>query len=103
MVLEQNPQVGLVYADSMISEQDGTFEHNAATRRFDFPDYSLGNLLCNTYFGPHPLWRREVHEQVGFFDPSFVIAGDYDFWIREAQHCGAVHLRETLGLFLPKG
>ena len=36
---------------------------------------------------PHngPVWRRELHENYGFFDPSFRSAGDYEFWMRVAS------------------
>ncbi|MFZ3138518.1 MAG: putative sugar O-methyltransferase, partial [Thermodesulfovibrionales bacterium] len=100
-VLEKYPEFGLVYADSLITNvENETFEHNSATRQFIWPDYNLGTLLANTFFGPHPMWRREVHDRIGFFDPLKIISGDYDFWIRLAWRYGAVHLQETLGLFL---
>jgi glycosyltransferase involved in cell wall biosynthesis len=33
---------------------------------------------------PHngPIWRRELHDSVGLFDPQYRSAGDLDFWIR---------------------
>ncbi len=100
-VLEQRPDVGLVYADSLITNTENeTFGKNSAGRRFNWPDYNLGTLLANTFFGPHPMWRRKIHERIGFFDSSKVISGDYDFWIRLAWKYGAVHLQEPLGLFL---
>ncbi len=39
---------------------------------------------------PHPslFLRKEVYEQLGGFDPSFAIAGDYDFQLRLMLHPG---------------
>jgi len=28
------------------------------------------------------MWRKALHERVGYFDPSFGICGDYDMWCR---------------------
>jgi GT2 family glycosyltransferase len=46
------------------------------------------------------MWRRDLHERVGWFDPSFSICGDYDMWCR-MMLAGAkvVALPKTLGWF----
>lgn len=33
---------------------------------------------------PHnaPMWRRELHDDIGFFEPTFLSAGDWEFWLR---------------------
>ena len=56
-------------------------------------------MLVFSLFGPHPMWRRSVHETLGYFDPSFEVAGDYDFFIQLAWRFGALHIRENLGLY----
>ncbi len=103
-VLENRPEFGLVYADSRITTEAGeTFEKNSAELRYAWPDFNLLNALSCCLFGAQPLWRREVHAEVGFFDPSLDIAGDQDMFLRIAWKFGAVHLREDLGLFLKRG
>jgi O-antigen biosynthesis protein len=37
-----------------------------------------GQLSC----GHFPVWKRELHNQVGLFDPSFRALGDADLWFR---------------------
>lgn len=32
--------------------------------------------------GHFPLWRRSLHDKIGFFDPWFKALGDADFWYR---------------------
>jgi len=47
--------------------------------------------------GPQPLWRRSIHERHGWFDESFKVAGDYEFWLRIATTETMVHVPAVLG------
>jgi len=40
------------------------------------------NLMLSN--SPHnaPMWRRQLHSDVGMFDTSYRSAGDFDFWLR---------------------
>jgi glycosyltransferase involved in cell wall biosynthesis len=70
------------------------------------PEPTLYSLL--NFCLPHcaPLWRREIHAQVGYFDESFKSAGDWDFWIRCAS-AGLKfgYIKQSLGIYFlnPKG
>jgi hypothetical protein len=44
------------------------------------------------------MWRKEAHRIDGYFDPAFVSAGDYEFWLRLSLRSAFVHVPETLGL-----
>ena len=46
------------------------------------------------------MWRREAHEEHGYFDAGMISAGDYEFWLRLAQNRKFLHVNETLGLYL---
>jgi len=50
--------------------------------RSEVPIVTPYNLMRSN--SPHnaPMWRRELHEDVGMFDASYRSAGDYDFWLR---------------------
>ena len=50
--------------------------------------------------GPQPMWRRDVHDEYGYFDDSFVTSGDYEFWLRISQSYIFMHLPVRLGLYL---
>jgi glycosyltransferase involved in cell wall biosynthesis len=98
--LEQYPEYGLVYADTLITEgENETFERNTATHRHDWPDFTLGVMLSTSLFTAQPVWKRDAHDVVGYFEPAYRIAGDYDLFCRVAWKFGALHLREPLGLF----
>ena len=99
--LDQLPQVDLVYGDCHVSTiPNETYEKNPKTRLFRYPDFFAPAVLLHYQFGPQPMWRRSVHDKVGYFDSSFRAAGDYDFNIRFALQCRALHIPESLGLYL---
>lgn len=100
-VLEQEPTLGLVYADSAITHTaNETWQQHSAARRYAWPDYTHTTALSCCLFGAQPVWRRSAHDRAGLWDEQLHFANDQDMFLRIAQHCGAVHLAETLGLFL---
>jgi GT2 family glycosyltransferase len=61
----------------------------SASRLADFCHWSCGVM-----------WRRDLHERIGWFDPSFSICGDYDMWCRMMlSGAKVVALPQTLGWF----
>lgn len=99
--LEDNEDVDLVYADSYIStEPNETFEENAKTRLFRCPAFFAPAALLDYQFGPQPMWRKSLHERIGFFNEHYRAVGDYDFNIRVAAEAKALHIPEVLGLYL---
>jgi glycosyltransferase involved in cell wall biosynthesis/Tfp pilus assembly protein PilF len=100
--LDQHPDIALVYADCLITTTENEPFESARPigeyrwREFDPKDLLLKGCFC----GPQPMWRREVHREYGFFDPELVSAGDYEFWLRLAQTCKFLHVRQFLGLYL---
>ena len=99
--LDRAPEIALVYADSLITEKaDETFEKNSSGgRTFGWPHYSHARLLRGCFCGPHPMWRRKLHDEMGYFDPSFRLDGDYEFWLRIAEKYPLRRIPQALGLF----
>jgi len=64
------------------------------------------NLLAGCHVGPFPLLKKKSILEVGLFDSSFTISGDYEMWCR-LRHKGYtfMKLEETLGVYFnnPKG
>lgn len=100
--LDQNPNAALVYADCHITRTENeTFETAQPVGHYRWLEFDRLDLLNKGCFvGPQPMWRREVHEEHGLFDASFVTAGDYEFWLRLATTRNFLHVNETLGLYL---
>ena len=98
--LEENPQVALVYGNTYITSMPHeTFERHHRSGAMVWPDYSLVDLLENCRVGPHPLWRRMAHRDIGLFDDSFKGIGDQDFWIRLGAKFPLKHIPIFTGLY----
>jgi len=73
--LEENPQYGLVYCDMNDLYEDGTLLRSNRVR-------STRHFYSGSYFGACFLYRRQVAEAVGEYDPDMFLAEDYDFFLR---------------------
>ena len=100
-VLEADKRIALVYADYIITETENeTFDDNTPVGYSKPLEFSLRQLLSSSFIGPHPMWRKNVHSEFGYFDEKFEVAGDYEFWLRISEKCRLKHIKEYLGLFL---
>jgi len=82
-----------VYADSIIVDDTGQI-----VRRLPMPDYNFSRCFGDWYhLGIAKLYRRSLHDVVGYYDEAYKLANDYDMYLRFAQ-AGArfVHLPEIL-------
>jgi GT2 family glycosyltransferase/Flp pilus assembly protein TadD len=99
-VLESQPGTALVYADSAITDQENqTLESARSIGHLRLPAFDHRRLFRGCCVGPQPMWRRELHDQYGFFDPEFEICGDYEFWLRTGVRETFHHIPDVLGLY----
>ena len=82
-----------VYSDMVIVDDD-----NRILQRLEKPEYSFEACFSNWYhLGVSKLYRTSLHEEVGYYDPEYRNANDYDMYLRFAQHgCRFVHIPEVL-------
>jgi glycosyltransferase involved in cell wall biosynthesis len=98
--LDNNPDFGMAYGDCLITETNNeTFQCNSAKSAYIFPACSTLQALARQFFGPQPMWHASSHEIVGWFDDSYTVQGDYDFFMRIAWKLGGIHVPELLGLY----
>jgi GT2 family glycosyltransferase len=59
------------------------------------PIVNKANLF--RFNSPHnaPMWRRQLHDEMGLFDTAFKISGDWEFWVRCVTRNRTFHLIET--------
>ncbi|MDD2707180.1 MAG: glycosyltransferase [Verrucomicrobiae bacterium] len=99
--LDQNPEVALVYGDLLITYYEGqTFDHHICCGYSLRPDYQPEIMLSGCHMGPQPMWRRSLHEEIGWFCDDLKSAGDYEFWCRIALKHPLKHIPQFLGLYL---
>lgn len=98
-VLDENPDVGLVYSDFHVVTDE--FSSNPMEFRVKTPD---NDLYDGCYIGSSPMYRRSLHQEFGLFDGGYKISGDYEFWLR-LQRGGVKfhHIPEFLYRFWDRG
>lgn len=104
--LDETPDVALVYGDVFVTNlPNQTFEHHIRCGYQLRPDYSPEIMLSGCHMGPQPMWRRNIHEEIGFFSDEYISAGDYEFWCRIARNHRLLHIPQFLGLYFenPEG
>ncbi|MBL8525657.1 MAG: glycosyltransferase [Betaproteobacteria bacterium] len=76
--------VDVVYQDFYYSFDPGlTFEEVARFGyKSDLPEVTPYNMMH--FNSPHnaPMWRKRLHDEMGYFDTTYRSAGDYEFWMR---------------------
>lgn len=98
--LNDHPEVSLVYGDTYLTDlPHQTFEHHHRIGVWHWPDYSYKYLLTHCTIGPHPMWRRTLHDTVGYFDESYIALGDQEFWIRVGAQHQMLHIPVATGLY----
>lgn len=102
--LDRHPGVALVYGDSLLTENpvDG-FEDILARPAFDmfkWPAYSYEDLLATNRVGPHPMWRGNVHAEIGWFQERYTAMADQEFWLRMGRVFRLEHLPMITGIYL---
>jgi glycosyltransferase involved in cell wall biosynthesis len=90
--LERDSGAVLAYGDSLVTlEENETFAACTIDHVLRWPDF------C--YVGPHPVWRKAIHDVEGYFDESYRCAADYEFWLRLAMKHRFIHIAQPLGLY----
>jgi GT2 family glycosyltransferase/tetratricopeptide (TPR) repeat protein len=98
--LDEHPHVSLVYGNSFLSRvPHQTFDQATLCGLYLWPGFSYENLLDHCMVGPHPMWRRSVHDDIGYFDEQFVALGDQDFWLRLAERHKLLNVPDFTGLY----
>jgi hypothetical protein len=89
-LLERNKDIDMVY-NWYIATKDGNedfYNIDISNKSIiEYPDNFHNVVLENCYAGPDPMWRKLLHDSVGYFDyENFSIIGDWDMWIRFAKN-----------------
>lgn len=105
--LDAHPEADLAYADFWITNRENQdFADHVRCGFAKRPSFTPEMMLFCCYMGPQPMWRRSVHERIGYFDEKYLAAGDYEFWVRMVSQGMKLHyVPEFLGVYFhnPQG
>ncbi|GGG12485.1 glycosyltransferase [Pontibacter amylolyticus] len=98
VALDNNKEAAIVYGDfTVVNEYGSTTGLRVTAPRFSRYDKSF---FRNHHIGPFPMWRRNLHDSIGYFDEQFKLVADLDFQIRSAQKFQLLKLNKHLGYYL---
>lgn len=106
--LDNHQDAGLIRGDSYVTgtpnaSWDGDYELSYeppyTTGRLDFHN-SPYPIMQQCTIGNTPMWRKILHAECGYFDQSYLIAGDYEFALRLAAYgVRLAGIPDVVGLF----
>ena len=103
--LDEHPEVDLVYGDTHLTDlPHQTLDSFSPSQGPDGPAMRWGpffypELVGRCLVGPHPIWRKRIHDLDGFFDESFAALGDQEFWLRIGRKRMLRHIERFTGLY----
>lgn len=86
--LEENPSYGMAYSSMEYLQEDGI--------TLTPPTVDLSRICVEDPIGACFLYRREILETVGEYDPDMFLVEDYDYWLRIYKKHKILHIPETL-------
>lgn len=89
--LDSHPQVGLVYADWEVIDEHGAVI--GAVQTFDFDRHLLMRV---NYINACFLYRRACQDTVGLYDPEYIHAEDWEYWLRISRSFEMRHVPQVL-------
>ena len=81
----QNPAIHITYQDFYISlARNATWHEIETINLFSRVPEVTFQILINGNNPPHnaPMWRKNLHDELGGFDETYLSSGDYEFWLR---------------------
>jgi hypothetical protein len=82
-----NDDIDLVYGNTVVSSVSNEVWSNITTKNTYFCNETNNwkDLLQNN--NPHcmPMWRRSIHDRVGYFNEDYLTSSDADLWLKAAK------------------
>jgi glycosyltransferase involved in cell wall biosynthesis len=94
----QNPDVDIVFGDTLFTQEDGTpIESSKGRGVFDYEKFVVE---CeNPIAQPSAFIRRRVLDNVGLLDPHYYYFMDWDFWLRSGGRHRIAYYPELLSTY----
>ena len=89
--LDENPGAYMVYSDwEVIDENDNSL---GILKTFDYDPFLLMRV---NYIQASFMYRRTCQERLGLYNPEYIYAEDWEYWIRISRCFPIVHIPEVL-------
>lgn len=86
--LESHPEYGMVYCDMYYIDEDGLVTGKVSKKEEE--------LFLNNCIGACFLYRHDLANEIGDYDPTMFLVEDYDYWLRLRKKKKIYHLEEYL-------
>jgi GT2 family glycosyltransferase len=97
-LLDAHPEWALVYPDYDRVNEEGSY-----IGKYELKEGQFDELYKGCFVGSYPMWRRSLHERYGYFDEEFLVAGDYEFWLRITSQGEVIHhIPKVLGRYMER-
>lgn len=85
----------------IINENDWTIRRwMAFYKHYRSMHHTFENLLTENYISQMTaFWRRSVHDDIGYLDPEFDLAFDYEFFLRLAHRGAPFYIEDEIACF----
>lgn len=95
-ILDRHIDVALTYGNYHITRKYG----EVGERIINTIDINKETWFKKFQGGCFLMWRKSIHESIGYFDEQFVSLGDQDFWYRVIEKYKVKRSEGSLGSFL---
>jgi GT2 family glycosyltransferase len=94
----ENSNAVMCYGDFYGTSTYGQFKE----RFYEYNEFEglKSGLLRNHVIGCFPMWRKSIHEEIGFLDEQFRLVSDYEFQLRVLSRYALVKAVSVLGYYL---
>jgi hypothetical protein len=95
--LDKNPEAAVSYGDIWVSKEygvKGDFCTNSPEDNKNKEFFRQYHISC------FQMWRKSIHQTVGYYDEQLHCVADFDFQMRAAIHFPFVKIAEPLGIYL---
>lgn len=100
--LDSNPECAIAYGDT-VSVQNYGDTTGRLNCELDYSKETAEQFKNSFFMSCFPMWRKSIHEEIGYFDEQFRLVGDFEFQIRAAFKYPFVKTEGILGYFLSGG
>jgi len=98
---DHDPDLDMTYGATFISKiANETFEQNVKNEIYPCYKHSLTNLLQHN--SPHcmPLWKKSIHEKIGYFNTEYDTVSDAEMWLKLTVSGGKIkECNNIVGLY----